>query len=200
MRVFSGFLKSTVVGGLLFMVPLILFVVVLQKGMNIVGKIVVPLAKRFPEHTILGVGITTILSIAVIVILSFLFGLIARTAAGRRVRDWVEYTIMGRVPGYAVVKGMIQGATGLENEKDAQVALIRIEDAWQLGFVVEVHPDGHRTVYVPGAPNPSSGSVFYMTEDRIRPVDVNLPAVVKTIRHLGLGSKDLLKGKLSDGV
>ena len=108
MRIFSRFFKATIVGGLLFMVPLILMVVVLQKGLGLVRKIVVPLAKYFPERTFLGVGMTTILSIAVIVLLCFLFGLVARTAAGRKVRDWLEFTIMGKLPGYALVKGVIQ--------------------------------------------------------------------------------------------
>ena len=197
MRIFSGFFKATIVGGLLFMVPLILMVVVLQKGLGLVRKIVVPLAKYFPERTFLGVGMTTILSIAVIVLLCFLFGLVARTAAGRKVRDWLEFTIMGKLPGYALVKGVIQGATGLENEEDVTIALVRIEDAWQIGFVVEVHSDGHRTVYMPGVPNPASGSIFYMTEDRIRPIDAKMGQMLTVIRHLGIGSKDLLKGKLT---
>jgi len=196
-RIFSGFFKATIVGGLLFMVPLILMVVVLQKGLGLVRKIVVPLAKYFPERTFLGVGMTTILSIAVIVLLCFLFGLVARTAAGRKVRDWLEFTIMGKLPGYALVKGVIQGATGLENEEDVTIALVRIEDAWQIGFVVEVHSDGHRTVYLPGVPNPASGSIFYITEDRIRPIDAKMGQMLTVIRHLGIGSKDLLKGKLT---
>ena len=198
MKVVSGFFKHTVVGGLLFMVPLLLFAVVLQKGLAIVGKIVVPLAKRFPDHKFLGIGMTTILSIVVIVLLSFLFGLAARTRRGQRIRDWVEYTVLGKIPAYSLVKGAIQGATGLEKQDDTAVALIRVEDAWQLGFVVEVHADGHRTVYLPGAPNPSSGSIFYMTEDRVRVLDVKLPAVVQAIRHLGIGSKEFLKGKLDE--
>ena len=197
MRIFSGFFKATIVGGLLFMVPLILMVVVLQKGLGLVRKIVVPLAKYFPERTFLGVGMTTILSIAVIVLLCFLFGLVARTAAGKKVRDWLEFTIMGKLPGYALVKGVIQGATGLENEEDVTIALVRIEDAWQIGFVVEVHSDGHRTVYMPGVPNPASGSIFYMTEDRIRPIDAKMGQLLTVIRHLGIGSKDLLAGKLT---
>jgi len=196
-RIFSGFFKATIVGGLLFMVPLILMVVVLQKGLGLVRKIVVPLAKYFPERTFLGVGMTTILSIAVIVLLCFLFGLVARTAAGKKVRDWLEFTIMGKLPGYALVKGVIQGATGLENEEDVTIALVRIEDAWQIGLVVEVHSDGHRTVYLPGVPNPASGSIFYMTEDRIRPIDAKMGQMLTVIRHLGIGSKDLLKGKLT---
>lgn len=196
MKAFSTFFKATVVGGLLFMVPLILMIVVLQKGLGFVGKIVVPLARHFPDHKFLGVGITTILSIAVIVLLSFLFGLAVRTPTGRRVRDWLEYTVLGGVPGYAFLKGVIQGATGLKSEDETKIALVRIEDAWQIGFVVEVHADGHRTVYVPGAPNPASGSIFYMTEDRVRPLDVKMPAALQAIRHLGVGSKNFLKGKL----
>ena len=198
MRIVSRFVKPTIIGGLLFLVPLILMILVLQKGLGIVGKIVGPIAERYPDHRILGVGLTTILSIVVIVVLSFLFGLLVRTRAGRRVRDWLEYTIAGKMPGYSIIKGMIQGATGLEKEDEMAIVLVRIEDAWQLGFVVEVHADGHRTVYVPGAPNPSSGSIFYMTEDRIRLLDAKSHEVVMAIRHLGVGSKDFLKGKLGE--
>jgi uncharacterized membrane protein len=196
MRLVSRFFKATVIGGLLFMVPLILMILVLQKGLGIVAKIVAPVARQYPDHRILGVGLTTILSIVVIVLLSFLFGLLVRTRPGRRFRDWLEYTIVGKMPGYAIMKGMLRGATGLEKEDEQAVALIRIEDAWQIGFVVEVHPDGHRTVYVPGAPNPSSGSIFYMTEDRVRLLDAKSHTVVMAIRHLGVGSKEFLKGKL----
>lgn len=199
MKVFSRFFKATVVGGLLFMVPLILMVVVLQKGLGLVSKIVLPLAKRFPEHTFLGVGITTILSIVVIVLLSFLFGLAVRTRAGRRVRDWLEYTVLGGVPGYTFVKGMIKGVTGLEKEEDdTKVALIRIEDSWQIGLVVEVHADGHRTVFVPGAPNPASGSIYYMTEDRVRMAGLKMGQALNLIRRMGAGSEDVLKGKLDE--
>ena len=196
MKIFSGFFKATIVGGLLFMVPLTLMVVVLQKGLGLVRKIVVPLAKYFPEKPFLGIGMTTILSIVVLVLLCFLFGLAARTRAGKRTREWLEYTILGKVPGYALVKGVIQGVTGLEDDNDAKVALVRIEDAWQLGVVLETHDDGHRTVYMPGVPNPASGSIYYMTEDRVRLLDVKMGEAVKVIRHLGVGSKDLLKGKL----
>lgn len=198
MKVFSGFFKATVVGGLLFMVPLTLMIVVLQKGLGLVRKIVVPLAKRFPEHTFLGVGMTTILSIVVLVLLCFLFGLAARTRAGKRTREWLEYTILGKIPAYTLVKGVIHGATGLEDDNGAKVALVRIEDAWQLGVVVETHADGMRTVFVPGVPNPASGSVYFMTEDRIRLVDVKMGEAVKVLRHLGVGSKDLLEGKLAE--
>ena len=197
MKLIPRFLKATIVGGLLFMVPLILMLLVLKQGVEIVRKVVGPLAARFPYHTIAGVGVTTILAVALILVVSFVLGLAAQTSTGRRVREWLEWTILGKVPGYAMLKGVLQGTTGLETEGEVSVALARLEDAWQLAFVVEVHEDGHRTVYVPGAPSPASGSIYYLPEDRVRPIDVPMHQALASIRRLGAGSKELLRGKLS---
>ena len=117
MRLIPRFVKATIVGGLLFVIPLILMGLVLRRGLDIVAKIVDPLAARFPDHRILGIALTTILSAVVIVISSFVLGLVAQTAMGRRVREWLEWTILGKVPGYAMIKGVLQGSTGLEESR-----------------------------------------------------------------------------------
>ena len=63
-------------------------------------------------------------------------------------------------------------------------------------FVLEVHPDGHRTVFVPGAPSPLSGAVYFLPEDRVRLLDVPVAPVMKALRGLGIGSAALLEGRL----
>jgi uncharacterized membrane protein len=197
MKLGARFVKATVVGGLLFLVPLIVVIVVFEKGVALLRKVVVPLAGHFPYHKIAGVSVTTLLAIMLILILSFLLGLVAQTTHGRRVREWLEWTILGKIPGYTIFKSMLHGSTGLESEGDVAVVLARFEDAWQIAFLVEVHEDGLRTVYVPGVPNPASGSIYYLTADRVRPVGISMHQALALIRRLGVGSKDVLKGKLS---
>jgi uncharacterized membrane protein len=191
------FVRTTVRGGLLFIVPLILLIAVLHHGVILLRPVVAPLAARFPEHKIAGVGVTTLLGIALILILSFVVGLIGRTAAGLRCREWLEWAFLGRVPGYTIFKNVVQGSTGPESESEVAVVLVRIEDAWQLALLVEAHEDGHRTVYVPGVPNPASGSIYFMTADRVRPAGISIRQAFGVLRRLGVGSKDLLKGKFS---
>lgn len=198
MRLIPRFVKATIVGGLLFVIPLILMGLVLRRGLDIVAKIVDPLAARFPDHRILGIALTTILSAVVIVISSFVLGLVAQTAMGRRVREWLEWTILGKVPGYAMIKGVLQGSTGLEGESAIPVVLARLEDAWQLAFLVERHADGQCAVYVPGAPSPASGSVYFLPADRVRPTDIPMAKALLMIRHFGGGSEALLRGKLGE--
>lgn len=198
MRLIPRFVRATIVGGLLFVVPLILMGLVLRRGLDLVAKVVRPLAAQFPDHRILGVGLTTILSAVVILVGSFVLGLAAQTAAGRRVRDWLEWTILGKMPGYAILKGVLKGSTGLEDEEDVRVVLARLEDAWQLAFLVETHADGQCAVFVPGAPSPTSGSVYFLPKDRVRATDIPMAKALLTIRHMGAGSEELLRGRLGD--
>jgi uncharacterized membrane protein len=191
------FVKATLVGGLLFMVPIILMLLVLKHAVEMVGKVVAPLAGHFPVHKIAGVGVTTILAAILIFVVSFVLGLAAQTSAGRRLRDWLEWTILGKVPGYAMLKGMLHGSTGLEQEGDVKVVLARLEDAWQIAFLVEAHKDGQCAVFVPGAPNPSSGSLYFLPADRVRPSDLPIMKAIGIIRKLGAGSEEALGGKLS---
>ena len=54
-----------------------------------------------------------------------------------------------------------------------KVVLARIEDAWQLALVVERVDATHSAVFVPGAPDPKSGSVYLMTDDQFKVIDVS---------------------------
>jgi hypothetical protein len=86
---------------------------------------------------------------------------------------------------------------GVEKQTGQQVVLARIEDAWQIAFLVERLEGGHVAVFVPGAPNPLSGSVYFMTQDRIKAVDIPASGAMKCLRRVGAGSKALLRGLLT---
>ena len=79
------FLKTTIVGGVLFLAPLILFAMILRHAMGFAGKIAKPIATQFPQHQIAGVAIATIIAALVLILLSFCAGLAARTRAGKNV-------------------------------------------------------------------------------------------------------------------
>ena len=48
-------------------------------------------------------------------------------------------------------------------------------------------------MFVPDAPNPLSGSVFFMGPERVRRTDVPVAAALKCLRQLGAGSHALLR-------
>ena len=188
------FLRTALVGGLLFLVPIVVLVIVLGKALAIVHKVVDPLAERLPVHSIIGLRTPMLLAIAIIVLFCFLAGVLARTALAKKLVRSLETAVLANVPGYELLKGMGESMLGVEKQTGHQVVLARIEDAWQIAFLVERLEGGHVAVFVPGAPNPLSGSVYFMTEDRIKAVDIAAAGAMKCLRRVGAGSNALLHG------
>ena len=68
--------------------------------------------------------------------------------------------------------------------------LVRFDDSWQIAFEVENIPGGTSAVFLPGAPAPWSGSVCFVTEDRIQSLESPLPVIIRTLKGLGKGSSE----------
>jgi len=71
--------------------------------------------------------------------------------------------------------------------------LARFDDSWQIALEVERIPGGVVTIYLPGAPDPWSGSVCFVTEDRIQSLELTLPPVLRILKGIGKGSNEQLR-------
>jgi uncharacterized membrane protein len=188
------FLKTTIAGGLLFLVPAILLVLVLRHAMAFAGKIAKPIAALFPDSQVAGVAVATILAALVLLLVSFLAGLVARTKAGRSLTRWFEESLLGNLPQYRMVKTMAEGLAQVEDASGIQPALVSIEGGWQIGYVLEELGEGWLAVFIPQSPTPMSGNVMYMPSARVRPLDVPMASIMMLVKRMGVGSSAALKG------
>jgi uncharacterized membrane protein len=65
--------------------------------------------------------------------------------------------------------------------------LVRFDDNTQIAFEVERTVD-NVVVYLPGAPNPWSGSVAYFNVDRVKRLEMTMSQAVRNIQRIGRGS------------
>jgi uncharacterized membrane protein len=128
-----------------------------------------------------------------LIIVSFVLGLLALTRPARATVSWLEGAILSKIPGYTLLKGAGESFLGQERGVRYPLILVRTRESWQFGFLVERLEDGHVAVYLPGAPNPLSGSVMFMSPERIRPCDVPVAAALRCLREMGGGSHALLR-------
>ena len=159
-------------------------------------KVADPLSSWLPIDSILDIAIVDFIVFGLIVLTCFLAGLAARTKAASKLVDVLESRILTHIPVYAFVKGMTASVAGAEDSSGMTAVLARLDDYWQVAFEVERIAGGNVVVYLPGAPDPWSGSVCVMAEDRIQPIDATMMSAVQNIRHLGRGSDALLRAKL----
>ena len=195
---FYRFLKTTIIGGLIFLVPIIVILAILGKAFEIMAKVADPLSALIPIDTIGRIAVVNLLALILIVLVCFWAGLFARTQTASRLVQTLETKILSHIPVYAFIKGMAQSFTEGEVNKGMKAVLATLDDNAQIAFEIERLEGGHVAVYLPGAPNPWSGSVCIMSEDRVQPIEASMAVAVQNLRHLGRGSGELLKGKLGN--
>ena len=194
MNPIKSFLKTTLVGGLMFLVPVVLIAVVLRHALQFAGKIAKPLAAVLPVSHVGGVAVATIIAGAILLVIAFLAGIVSRTGLGRRVTHWFEESILGGMPQYRMVKSLAEGLTQLEGGAGMQPVLMRGDEGWMLGYQMEELPNGWRVVFLPASPTPMSGNVMYVEASRVRPLDLSMRDAMQLVKRLGIGSAEKLRG------
>ncbi len=188
MRYAREFITSTLVGGLLFVVPVYLAVLLLLKGMKSVATLVRPFTALLPDW----IPAERLLSLFVVLTFCFLVGYALRTQSGRAVRERLEVVFFGKLPGYGLIRSLTQRMAGDSSETAWMPALIELEDALVPGFVIEPLDDGRFTVFVPSVPTPLAGAVYILTAERVHILDVPFTQAVRSISRWGSGSRDLV--------
>ena len=189
------FLKTTTVGGILFLLPVALVLAVLNHALQLAEKVVRPVSHDLNlDHSIAGIGIVTVLTVLLLVTVSFAAGVVARTRHGTRIKGWVESSFLGNLPQYQILKSMGEGLAQIDGADDLKPVLISFDGGWRIGYLMETLANDWVTVFVPKAPTLTSGDLFYLPADRIKPLNISLMKARSIVSHIGLGSGEVLRG------
>ena len=148
----------------------------------------------YPPRPLSGWLISDILTIVIILTFCFVVGVVVKTRMGSWLFHTVEHSILRVAPGYTTIKEIILQFSGTKKTPFSRVALIRMfnSDILQTGFVTDEHADGSYTVFVPTAPNPTSGWFYHVPAKDVRLVNASVEATMRSILSCGVGSKALL--------
>jgi uncharacterized membrane protein len=187
MKTLIEFLKVTLVGGLLVVLPVWLAVLLLLKAINGALKLLQPIAKMVPQQFVH----TDVVALCLLIAICFAVGLLIRTRFGQRLGDWLDEHVLGRIPGFRLIRGMIRQFAGKKGEQSFQPALVEIEEALVPAFIVEKHADGQFTVFVSSSPTPMAGSIYILQPERVHPVDVPLRKAIVCVTKWGTGAAEM---------
>jgi uncharacterized membrane protein len=182
-----GTLRSTLAGGVLFLLPLILIVWLLSKALKVIERLSDPLVNATGLHSIGGVAVGTLVSIAILVLVSYLAGLIARTRLGQATFSSFENSILTVLPQWRMARGLIESFDD-ENTSQMEVVLVPADAGWCIAFVLEKPDHDWWTVFIPGAPHWTSGSVSYAHSDQVHRTKLTFVQAVMLLRRCGTGS------------
>jgi uncharacterized membrane protein len=184
------FLKSTVIGGLLVLVPLVVLgVIIVRTGMLVYDQIL-PLLRMLPLESARATTLAVLLAILSLVAACFLAGLAAQTRLIRRLIDRTEQQILSHIPGYELMKNVGENLAGIEGQDARKTVLARIADSYQLGFLMDTLADGRHLVFIPGVPRVLVGALHILSPGQVQMLAMPVNQTLEALGRLGVGLRE----------
>jgi uncharacterized membrane protein len=193
MKTLTRFVRTTILGGVFFLIPIVVLIIILAKALEYANKVLDAIVAHISAASELNATAATALSVVIVALVCFLAGLIARTVTAQRLVGGLEASVLSKVPAYEYLKQESASALGVTTMTEQPVVLVETDVGWQIGVQTEMASGGFATVFVPGSPNPHSGAVYFVPTDRVRSADVKLVAALNCMRRCGMGATTLLK-------
>ncbi len=185
-------------GGVIFLIPLVVLVVLLGKAIAMVRSVTPISPADLPVGPAVGSVMIDAAALLVILLACLFAGLLARVEFAKRAVDQLEKKLFDRVPAYSLLRARARSVVSPEEAASLVPVLVRFDDSWQLGFEVDRVDDAWRVVYVPSAPNTLSGSCHVVAADRVLPLDMPVTTASQIVQRAGMSSGALLKPALAE--
>lgn len=191
-----GFLKTTAIGGLIFLLPLIVIGILVGE----IAPIVLAIAKVLSNSSYIDtdkpadVALLFALSIAIVVLMCFLAGMIARWSIGQKLSRFMEKNLIILFPRYAIYREQLKGSIGGEHNKPELIpVLVRFDDVTRLAFEAERTEGSLVSIFLPGSPDPWTGNVIFMSPDRVERLDIPFSEALGICERMGRESLHFLE-------
>jgi len=186
--------------GILIVVPIGVTILILVWIFVTLDNILQPIIRSIWGRTVPGVGF------GVTIVLIYLAGVIASNIIGRRVIHYGE-SLLVKVPVvrqlYAGIKQILEGFSKPGKTGFMQVVLVEFpkEGMRAIGFITNESygKSGERllNVFIPTSPNPTSGFLEIVTEDKIIRTNISVDDALKMVVSAGRVSLEEISDKLS---
>ncbi|HEY8017375.1 MAG TPA: hypothetical protein VIE35_16160, partial [Dongiaceae bacterium] len=108
MKALAEFSKTTLIGGVLIVLPIYVTLLLLAKAAKGLLALLSPITAAIPAS----VESREIVAVLVLAAVCFVAGAIARTHLGLRAKKAFERAVLERLPGYALLRGLAARFTG----------------------------------------------------------------------------------------
>ncbi len=181
--------RTHIVTGFLFIMPVLITFVVLARFWDKLLKIGRACSRFLRVDTVLGPPGDAVMAVLFFLFICTLAGFLIRISFLRRASERIDGRLNDWIPGYSRIRAEAKQKVGAEEEKAPvhDACLVRVQDLWQPGYVVEKNADGTRTVFVPLAPAGTSGQVYVVSPEQVRDLARDSAALQAQLARLGKG-------------
>jgi len=186
------FIKTTIIGGLVVIVPLAIIVFVVGDTVDSLITATKPLTQDLPFGIFANTIIAVLIVASAITGICFIAGFLLNTFWGTTVKNWLEKNLLERIPMYSTLRGLTQQFAGIEGADYPVVeADLYGSDSRVLGVLVDTLPDERHVVYVPLSPVVTVGQLHILPKTRIKRTALSMAETIGCLSQVGLEANKL---------
>ncbi|MEQ9694948.1 hypothetical protein [Shimia sp. SDUM112013] len=184
----KSFVTKTMITGLLLLIPVFFLGFALVRVFATMRKVMEPIVETLGIDRVLGVIVLDLLAIAGLFGAIFLIGLLAHVGSFAKRIDALDGFLKDRVPGYAILKGILSGTLQADTSvSDLKTVIVRHLDTARIGFEIERIDDRNVMVFLPNVPNPQTGVAVAFRPEDVRVIDMPPHRVLEMLSFFGRG-------------
>jgi len=184
-------LRKHIITGFIFVMPVLVILAVIGKFWGDLLKMGAKASKFIHLNTVFGPSADALLAIIVFLLVCIIAGFLIRISFLKNVSDKIDGTVGQIIPGYNQMKSQTNKQLGIEKKEDPvyPACLVKVQDLWQPGYIIEDNQDGTNTVFVPQAPTYANGQVYVVQKEQLKRLQIDSKTLNNILKQLGRGLK-----------
>ena len=182
--------RNLIVSGFLFIMPVLICLAVISRFWKHLLKVGGLLSRGLRIDTALGPSGDAVMACVFFVFVCGVAGLLVRISFLKRLGERIDERLSRMVPGYAQLRSETRKKVGAEKEQGPpryEACLVRVHELWEPGYIVELHPDGTETVFVPQAPAGLYGHVYVVNPSQLKKLGIDSVELSAHLKDFGKG-------------
>jgi uncharacterized membrane protein len=183
-------LRNHVITGFIFILPVLITVAVIMKFWNHLLKLGGRISQLLRVDTILGPSGDAVMAVLLFLLICVVAGYLVRISFLKRVSERIDQQLNNFVPGYSQLRSETRKKVGVDTQQQEpafDACLVKVEELWEPGYVIDRNFDGTLTVFVPQAPTLAYGHVYVADPSQLKMLGIDSVALNARLKQLGKG-------------
>ena len=178
-------IQTIALGGFFYLVPAIIFIILIEKALDLIRPLSHWLSVQFRLESALGAMAVLIISILFLALICYLLG---RLLDLGMIRNWssnLEEFLFLLFPGLQIIRFRLLKDS--PNKIPWTPVLLREDPGWTVAFLTDDSLPGYLSFFLPDAPRIDAGSVKVISREECEYQEISMADALHAIRFFGKG-------------
>ena len=187
MSIFKKTFRSLIIGGLFFIIPLVVLIFLFKKAIALLLPIGKHMVGAIGLHSLFGVATVSIVSVILLLLICYLAGFLMSKGFITQWSNGVEEKLFMFFPGIQMLKYRMIGDQHNNLRHHWQAILLKEETCYRIGFITDNSDPGYFSIYLPDAPKMDAGEIRFIPKETCVYHPISISEAMKIIQHFGRG-------------